>query len=157
LALPDADPDMTTRERFEQKTGVPQCASCHSQFNGFGFVLESFDALGRFRTEERIYDDTGELQNTLPVDPVVEVTLGDEEFTVTNPVELNAQLAATGLVDDCFARQYFRFTYQRDESSGDSCTLAGIRDAVAPGGSLKQALRDVALAPSFRERVVGEL
>lgn len=157
LALPAADPDMSTRERFEQKTGVPQCASCHAQFNGFGFALESFDALGRFRTEERIYDDTGELQNTVPIDPVAEVSLGDEEFTVTNPVELNAQLAETGLVDDCFARQYFRYTYRRDESLGDSCALAAIRDGVAPGGSLKQALRDVALAPSFRDRVVGEL
>lgn len=157
LALPEADPDMSTRERFEAKTANATCAACHSHFNPFGFVLESFDALGRFRTEERIYDDNGELQNTVPIDPVVDVELGDEEFTVTNPVELNAELAQSGLVDDCFARQYFRFTYRRDESSGDSCALAAIRDAVAPGGSLKEALRDVALGPSFRERVVGEL
>ena len=157
LALPEADPDMSTRERFEAKTASAVCASCHSQFNGFGFVLESFDALGRFRTEERIYDDNGELQNTVAIDPVVDVELGGEEFTVMNPVELNDHLAQSGLVDDCFARQYFRFTYRRDESSGDSCALASIRDAAAPGGSLKEALRDVALSPSFRQRVVGEL
>jgi len=157
LALPPADPDMSTRERFEAKTANVTCAGCHSHINPFGFVLESFDALGRFRTEERIYDDNGELQNTIPIDPVVEVELGDQEFIVTNPVELNDQLAQSGLVDDCFARQYFRFTYRRDESSGDSCALAAIRDGVAPGGSLKEALRDVALGPSFRQRVVGEL
>lgn len=157
LALPEPDPDMSTRQRYEAKTASGSCAGCHSQINPFGFVLESFDALGRFRTEERIYDDTGELQNTVSIDPVVDVELGDEEFTVTNPVELNDHLAASSLVDDCFARQYFRFSYRRDESSGDSCALAGIRDAVAPGGSLKQALRDVALSPSFRQRLVGEL
>lgn len=157
LALPEPDPDMSTRQRYEEKTASVSCAGCHSQINPFGFVLESFDALGRFRTEELIYDDTGELQNTVPIDPVVDVELGTAEFTVTNPVELNDQLAQSGLVDDCFARQYFRFTYRRDESTGDSCALAGIRDAVAPGGSLKEALRDVALGPSFRQRVVGEL
>lgn len=155
LALPDVDPDMSTRERFEVKTAPAECRVCHQQFNPYGFVLESFDALGRFRTEERVYDDNGDLLNTLPIDPVVDLQLAGEAATVTNPVEFNEQLSQADVVDDCFARQYFRFTYRRDESTGDSCALASIRDGVAPGGSLRQALRDVALSPAFRERVVG--
>jgi hypothetical protein len=146
---------MSTRQRYELKTASPECVGCHTQLNPYGFVLEAFDALGRFRTEETIYDDAGVVQNQLPIDPVVEVHLGSEASTVTNPAEFNRLLADSGLPDACFARQYFRFTYRRDEATGDSCALARIRDDVAPGGSLKRALRDVALSPSFRQRVVG--
>ncbi len=155
LALPEADADMSTRERYELKTSPQACAGCHTSFNPFGFVLESFDALGRFRTEEKIYSDVGDLENTLPIDSAVDVNLGGETFAVTNPVEFNDQLAASPLPDECFARQYFRYTYRRDESSGDSCALSAVRDALLPGGSLKGALRAIALAPGFRERVVG--
>ena len=155
LALPEADPDMSTRERFEQKTASQDCAGCHNVLNPLGFALEPYDALGRYRSEERIFDDEGNLENTVGIDPVVDVVLGSEATTVTNPVEYSQALADNPVVDECFARQYFRYTYRRDEQPGDSCALASLRDRVAPGGSIEAALKEIALTSSFRERLVG--
>ena len=38
------------RERMEQHTKNPACASCHSRMDPLGFALENFDAIGRWRT-----------------------------------------------------------------------------------------------------------
>lgn len=45
-------PDMTTRQRVAMQTKPAACASCHDMINPLGFTLESFDAVGRYRTKE---------------------------------------------------------------------------------------------------------
>ena len=47
------NPKMTTRERVEHQTKDAACMNCHSVINPLGFSLENFDAVGRFRTEEK--------------------------------------------------------------------------------------------------------
>ena len=47
------DPKMTTRQRVEHQTKEIACMSCHTVINPLGFSLENFDAVGRFRTEEK--------------------------------------------------------------------------------------------------------
>ena len=44
---------MTTRERIAHQTGETSCLVCHQLINPLGFSLEQFDAIGRYRTEER--------------------------------------------------------------------------------------------------------
>ena len=54
-ALPeDFDPNMTTRERIAHQTGETNCLVCHQLINPLGFSLEQFDAIGRYREEERL-------------------------------------------------------------------------------------------------------
>ena len=50
---PDDHPkgDETFRKRLEAHRKDPNCASCHSKLDPLGFGLESFDAIGRWRTE----------------------------------------------------------------------------------------------------------
>ncbi len=57
----DLHPDLTTRERVALQTKPETCQSCHSMVNPLGFGLENFDAVGRFRREEkgRPVDATG--------------------------------------------------------------------------------------------------
>jgi hypothetical protein len=50
---PDMHPDLTTRERVALQTEAVACQTCHTMINPLGFALEEFDAVGRFRTEER--------------------------------------------------------------------------------------------------------
>ena len=47
------DPKMTTRQRVEHQTKETTCMNCHSVINPLGFSLENYDAVGRFRTEDR--------------------------------------------------------------------------------------------------------
>ena len=50
---PDLHPDLTTRERVSLQTSPDNCQVCHSKINGLGFALENFDAVGKFRNEEK--------------------------------------------------------------------------------------------------------
>ena len=50
---PDLHPDLTTRERVEVQTQATSCQTCHGMINPLGFPLEHFDAVGRYRTEDR--------------------------------------------------------------------------------------------------------
>jgi hypothetical protein len=50
---PDLHPDLTTRDRVALQTSPESCMSCHSMINPLGFALESFDAVGRLRAEEK--------------------------------------------------------------------------------------------------------
>jgi hypothetical protein len=43
---------LTMRQRMEQHRSNPACASCHSRMDPLGFVLENFDAIGRWRNTE---------------------------------------------------------------------------------------------------------
>lgn len=50
---PDLHADLTTRERVALQTNPESCQTCHSMINPLGFTLEHFDAVGRYRKEEK--------------------------------------------------------------------------------------------------------
>jgi Protein of unknown function (DUF1592)/Protein of unknown function (DUF1588)/PA14 domain/Protein of unknown function (DUF1595)/Cytochrome C oxidase, cbb3-type, subunit III len=58
---PDLHPDLTTRQRVTLQTKPEACQSCHGMINSLGFTLEHFDAVGRYRKDEkgRSIDATG--------------------------------------------------------------------------------------------------
>ncbi len=72
----------TMRERMEQHRTNPVCASCHVRMDPIGFALESFDAVGRYRTT---------FEGTTPID--VSGTLPDGT-TFNGPGELRRLLLA---------------------------------------------------------------
>ena len=50
------------RARLEQHRANPVCASCHKLMDPIGFALESFDAVGKYRTHDENFepiDSTG--------------------------------------------------------------------------------------------------
>lgn len=59
---PDLHPTLTTRERVALQTKAQACMSCHTMVNPFGFALENFDMLGRWRAQEqgKAVDPSGE-------------------------------------------------------------------------------------------------
>lgn len=50
---PDLHADLSTRERVALQTSPASCRTCHSMINPLGFGLEQFDAVGRYRSEEK--------------------------------------------------------------------------------------------------------
>jgi Protein of unknown function (DUF1592)/Protein of unknown function (DUF1588)/PA14 domain/Protein of unknown function (DUF1595)/Cytochrome C oxidase, cbb3-type, subunit III len=50
---PDLHAGLTTRERVTLQTSPAACITCHGMINPLGFSLERFDAIGRFRTDEK--------------------------------------------------------------------------------------------------------
>jgi cytochrome c553 len=58
---PDLHPGLTTRERVAMQTKPANCMTCHAVINQLGFTLEHYDAVGRFRDQDRgkPVDDAG--------------------------------------------------------------------------------------------------
>jgi mono/diheme cytochrome c family protein len=55
--------ELSMRQRMEEHRANAVCASCHKMFDPIGFSLESFDAIGRYRTTEfgKPIDTSGQL------------------------------------------------------------------------------------------------
>ncbi len=60
--LPEEPPTgLTERQLIERHSSDPACAGCHSRIDPYGFALEGFDAIGRWRsadTQTVLYDGT---------------------------------------------------------------------------------------------------
>jgi hypothetical protein len=144
---PDPDPNATTRERFRQHSADARCGSCHRLLDTVGFGLESYDHLGRFRTEEY----------GLPIDAsgnIVE-TPGDPELAgpFDGALELSAKLATSPQVEDCLATQWFRYAMGRIEQAEDACSLNAVKSKFSDsGGDFATLLVALATTDAFRYR-----
>ncbi len=106
VIMPRPSEELTTRERFAQHVADPDCRFCHRVIDGFGHTLESFDAAGRLQVEE----------NGKPIDTLGQGSLQGRAYRFRDSQELVAWLADEPRVQDCFARQAFRyFSAQNDE------------------------------------------
>ena len=82
----------------------PFCARCHALFDGIGFAMESYDAIGQFLTTDRgkVLDTSG----TLPLP-------GEPDLHFANFVELVDQLTTRRRPYDCFAGRYLAYASGR--------------------------------------------
>jgi hypothetical protein len=154
---PVLEPGMTTRESVEAITEMSGtiCAGCHAaQINPLGFVTEDFDSLGRFRTEQRLFDASGEETGAKAVDTRTTPYVNpDDETEVTNAAELMSLIRQSGKVEACVARNFFRFTYARwDDPAVDGCALEPVRQAMSGDGKLQDLLTATVLTSAFRRR-----
>jgi hypothetical protein len=102
------------RQRVESGTNHSPCSGCHRYINPFGFMLENYDAIGRFRTSDQ----------GVAIDPSISV-----DFVDGAPFEASSGIAAlkgftqSKQFQQCFARQLFRFYLGRDETANDDPIL----------------------------------
>lgn len=62
--------ELSVREMTERHTKDPRCSGCHSRVDPYGFTLERFDAVGRWREHDsgkRPIDDRAVLRDGTPV------------------------------------------------------------------------------------------
>ncbi|TNE86843.1 MAG: DUF1588 domain-containing protein [Deltaproteobacteria bacterium] len=99
---PPVDPSLSTRERYEEHSANPECASCHDKIDPLGFGFEHYDGLGRWRATDGVHavDDSGSLDG----EPFVGLT------------ELSAALEADARFRTCFAE-----TWQRHLTGAEGC------------------------------------
>ncbi len=48
----EATESLSVRQLVQKHTNDPKCAGCHRRIDGYGFVLEGFDAIGRARVKD---------------------------------------------------------------------------------------------------------
>lgn len=138
-APPAPEPGATTRERFAGHTSVAGCASCHRLIDPIGFGFESYDGLGRYRSEE----------NGRPIDSsgVVEGSLGADGPFI-GAVELSQRLSESNAVRSCVASVWLRFALGR---AADSCTQSRAEaDFAASDYDLRKLILSVTQTDAFR-------
>jgi hypothetical protein len=138
---------LSQRDRLELHRTQPGCAGCHELMDPLGVVFESFDAVGRFRTE----DEEGQPVNT---SSTISHTL-DSDGPVANAAELGQRLAQSEEARACYVLQNFRFFYGRDKTEADRCSMASLSLAFKESGySLSELVVALTQTDAFRYRPV---
>lgn len=159
LVAPEPTLSGTTRQVVESLTQQPNtsCSGCHTtQLNALGFATENYDALGRVRTTQTVYDEQGKVLAQLPLDTTGTPRVWYDDSTASKgATDLANLIAKSGKVEACFARQVVRFSSGRAEDEArDGCSLETLRQTLAEGASVRDAMRALAMLPSFRTRAV---
>jgi hypothetical protein len=158
---PEEGSTLTTRERFAVHAEQACAKGCHAVFDPWGFALENFDKIGRYRTQEKNkpINAAGEPQGaagvvggTTPVKRTV--------IPFNNGIEMVKALAEDSEVSWCTSRNWSRFLLGRMESDADKGALSNaylaasyLPDLVTPRPySIKDFLVAIVGTKAFRFR-----
>ena len=155
--LPEATADkpLTRRQRMLDHVANPLCSSCHRLMDPIGFGLESFDALGRYRSHETILIEspTGRRKDDKKIDLDLDMNgevAGIPNSAFTDARQLGSILSKSTVCQECMVRQIFRYAYGRVETSADEETIhqlyASFRDS---GFHFKDLLMGLVKSPQF--------
>jgi cytochrome c553 len=116
---PDLHAGLTTRERVSLQTSPKSCQMCHAMINSLGYTLEHFDAVGRFRKDEKgkPIDATGTYQ-----------TRSGDTVTFTGARSLATYLAGSEETHSAFVQQLFHYLVKQPIRAFGSQELTKLRD-----------------------------
>jgi cytochrome c553 len=117
---PDLHAGLTTRQRVSLQTSPKSCQTCHSMINPLGYTLEHFDAVGRFRQDEKgkPIDATGSYQ-----------TRSGETVTFKGARNLAKYLAGSDETHSAFVQQLFHYLVKQPIRAFGPDELSELRDS----------------------------
>ena len=136
LPEPPADRPLTKRQRLENHRTAPACAACHAYMDPLGLPLETFDAIGRYRTTD----------HGLPIDPS-----GDfDGEPVADARELGTTVSASDKVARCLVRKYYAYAAGHEERAVDGSVVNTLAASFeASGFKLRELVLDVVTNEAF--------
>lgn len=136
LEDPPADQPQTKRQRLEIHRTEETCAGCHSLMDPLGLPLESFDAIGRYRT----------MDHGLPIDPS-----GDfDGAPVADARDLGSVVGASPTVAQCLLRKYYSYAVGHEERDVDGSVLNELGASFQTSGfRLRELVLEVAAHDAF--------
>lgn len=157
-AFPGVPPNSSVRQAYEAFTSPALCQACHSKINPVGFLFESYDTVGAYRT----VDDNGQPVNSqVTVAGAVDAT-GNPDATLNVPTA-NAVQFVTNLVADgtlttrCMVTQLYRYALRRMESSADQSTISKLASSYTSASqNTASLLGGLAQTPGFLNRLNGQ-
>ncbi|WP_437707148.1 DUF1592 domain-containing protein [Sorangium sp. So ce448] len=136
LPEPPADKPLTKRQRLEIHRTEPACAGCHSYMDPLGLPLETFDAIGRFRTTD----------HGLPIDPSGEF----DGVPVADARALGMTLSSDASVAECLVRKYYTYAAGHEERKVDKRVLNALTASFEGSGyRLRELVLDVVTNDAF--------
>jgi len=136
LEEPPADKPLTKRQRLEVHRNSPVCNGCHGLMDPLGLPLESFDAIGRYRTTD----------HGLPIDPSGEF----DGQPVTDARSLGAAVGSSATVAQCLVRKYYTYAVGHEERDVDASVLNALSASFQTSGyKLRELVLDVVSNDAF--------
>jgi hypothetical protein len=139
---------MTVRMQLSDHATKATCASCHRKIDPLGFAFDNFDAVGRWRTVERVTAGKGD-------DPPVDASgaLADGR-TYSGPDEFKQLLAADiDAFATAFTRHLATYALRRPLTVDDADEIAAITTACRDDGyRLKSLLEAFVVSDLFLKR-----
>ena len=134
--------DLTVREITMLHTSDPACAGCHARIDPFGFALENFDAIGRYREQDRAGRPL-DTQSSLPDGTEVEGAADLRDYLVNDRRDA---------VLDQFCRKLLGYALGREVLLSDQPLLAEMRKRLAENDyRVSMAVETIIQSPQFRE------
>jgi hypothetical protein len=138
----------TNREKTDALVNMaPACMMCHTAIiNPPGYVLENFDAIGKWQTKDQLGG---------AIDPTANVNFGNGNIqTISNVQQLMQQIAAVPAAQATYAQYWVAYAYGRDPNPNDQCVADQISTNLNGNGyTILNVLADLTQADSFRVRV----
>jgi hypothetical protein len=141
------DTSNTNRKKFEAKTAAEPCKSCHATFDPFGYSLENYDAIGKYKTM-----DSGRV-----IDASVTVSgLEDLDGNYKDMVALSKKMGESAFVASCALSRWYEYAEGRRATEEDDCRIEAMSKAVAASnGNIYEALVARIKMPDFAYRPVA--
>ncbi len=130
------DPTLTMREKVTQLTKSANCSVCHSMINPFGFSLEHYDAVGRWRTQD----------NNKPVNTLAEFDTDDgRAVKLSGPKDIADYCVGSPSAHRTFVRQLFFHIVKQSPLAFGERTLDELREQFEKNGfNIQKLLGDIA-------------
>ena len=131
---PDLDPTKPMRERFMEHSANENCWACHKFFDDIGFAMEVFDASGKFREREIMWDwDTKKPITDLEIltaGKVINVD-GPDEHYFDDLNGLADLMATSDSTKSCMTTQYYRYVMGYKLGEADQCAIENLNKTFA--------------------------
>lgn len=127
----------TKREKLIRHQEQPTCAGCHALMDPLGLTLESYDAIGRYRTldQGRAIDLSGNLDGT----------------SFTGGVALGQLLSEKTETARCMLRSIYRYGTGHVETATESSVLTELEERFTSSGyDLRALMLDIVTSDGFR-------
>jgi hypothetical protein len=138
----EATETLTVRQLVEKHSSDPRCAGCHRRFDGYGFALEGYDAVGRLRTK-----DLGER----PINTRARLFDGTEVEGAAGLRKYLVEKRRDALLDQ-FCRKLLGYALGRSVLLSDKPLLADMRRQLASHDyQFSAAVESIVRSPQFLE------
>ncbi len=143
------DKTSTQRQKAEYRGKNPVCNNCHTYFDAYGLVLESYDAIGRFRTNYTAFPGSPSIDTSGKLPAVA----GGAQ--IQNVFELVQAVTENGRFSQCVTVNLMRYVLA-DASllSSEDCAVSRTNTAFrATDQSFSSLIKEVVVAKTISTRV----
>jgi hypothetical protein len=146
-AVREAFADKSERELSEYRTTTAPCSGCHATFDAYGLVLQNFDLIGRYRTE----DEAGR-----PIDASATLPARAGGAEVQDVVEFARVVAQNGTFATCMTRNLMKYALAEGNVEIGDCAVRNATDRFLAGdGTFSSMIREIVTSRTFLVRAAG--